>query len=187
MQAEHTLSSVVQVIGTLCFVLISVHVSMSDIRSRRVSNRQVLVLLLCGAVAVAIGGAPNDSLAMGLAGSLIGLACLLPLWLLGMLGAGDVKYFAAASLWVGPSLAWRAALIAALLGGLLGVVMLIRRSGVRDALNQAAVRALHQRAFIEAAAVAQNPQHGETLPYAVPMAIGLALAWFFPEFLRSLV
>jgi prepilin peptidase CpaA len=173
--------------GAACFVAISLHVALTDIRQRRVSNNQVVILLLTGVVAISLGGAPNESLALGLAGGLVGLGCWLPLWLLGMLGAGDVKYFAVASAWVGPALSWRAALLAAFLGGVLGMLMLARRSGLRDALNQAAVGALHQRAFLEAAAASQTSQQGETLPYAVPMAIALLIAWFFPEVLRSLV
>lgn len=84
-------------------LLLSTQVAISDLYARRVSNRW----LLCVA-AVAVGGlswawasgaAPFP--ATHLAGLLVGLAALLPFYLLGWMGAGDVKYFAVLGLLLG--------------------------------------------------------------------------------------
>jgi prepilin peptidase CpaA len=175
------------VVASLVFNSHVLIASVFDVRARRVPNWLVLSLLIMGIAAVAWGTAPSDSWRAASLGFATGLACWLPLWLLGMLGAGDVKLFAAASAWIGPSLSWRAALLAALLGGGIALAMLVQRRGLRKAADSVAVQAPHPRAIVGAAASAQHPQSAETVPYAVPMAIALAIAWFFPEFLRSLV
>jgi prepilin peptidase CpaA len=169
------------------FSLLLAVAAVSDVRRRRVPNWLVLALLVFSVAAMWVGASPATSwrgLTMGVA---TGLACWLPLWLLGLLGAGDVKLFAGASAWIGPSLSWRAALIAALLGGAMALFLLVRRGGMVAALNGVAVQALHQREFLGAAANATTPPEGDTLPYAVPMAMALLTAWFFPDFLRSIV
>lgn len=149
----------------------------TDVRWRRVPNGLVLVLLV-GAVGLALaGGRPLPaSLAAAGAGFAVGLALWLPFWLLGLLGAGDVKYFAAAAAWIGPALAWRAALVAALLGGALALVVLARRVGSGDALRQVVTQSAHARAFIAGAAVSSADARSRTFPYAVPMAVALLLA-----------
>ena len=89
----------------------------TDVRSRRIPNILVLWLLGLGAVGALMHWSTAASPMDAVLGGLTGLGLWLPFWLLGLLGAGDVKYFAAASVWVGAPLAWRAALLAALLGG----------------------------------------------------------------------
>ena len=65
----------------------------------------------------------------GLVRALSGLALGFSIWIMfhvaGGMGAGDVKLFAAAAAWLGPGGAWRAALVAALAGGVLSLGALI--------------------------------------------------------------
>jgi prepilin peptidase CpaA len=173
--------------STSAFVILLLAASVFDLSTRRVPNWLVVLVLGVG-IAVAMTGATSyGAFRSWILGCGVGLLLWLPLWLLGMLGAGDVKFFAAASGWIGPTLSWRAAVLAALLGGVMAVAMLAYRWGLRNAMDRAAVHALHQGAFLRAAVSTQRPQSGDTIPYAVPMSVALAIAWFFPEFLRSLV
>jgi len=145
--------------------------SWSDVRSRRVSNRLVMVLAGAGyAWALLTGGWFAGSITAVTAGG-IGLLLWLPLWLRGMLGAGDVKFFAAASVWLPVALVWRAALLAALLGGVLGVAFLVRRRKVPASRSPTAR---------PESVPSPSPL---TLPYAVPMAAALWLAWYRPGLL----
>jgi prepilin peptidase CpaA len=126
-----------------------------DIRSRRIPNWLVAIL---GALGIAFSIARLGAVA-GSKAAAVGFAVGLLLWILPfvlrMLGAGDVKLFAAAGAWIGALGAVYAAFYAALLGGALGLAWWLR---LRRGAKIAPVR--------------------PTLPYGVPMAIGLALvAW----------
>lgn len=153
----------------------------TDVRARRVPNALAAVLLAAGLLSAALGTAPAGTLASAALGAAVGLALWLPFWLLGLLGAGDVKFFAAGAAWIGPTLAWRSALLAALLGGLFALLVLAWRRGVRHAVASLLLQARHVRAFagsgtdVSALSPAQR-----SLPYAVPMALALCLAALQP-------
>ncbi|HEX5109970.1 MAG TPA: A24 family peptidase [Vicinamibacterales bacterium] len=88
----------------------------TDVRERRIPN--VLTFGAAGAallVHLAIGG-PNG-LGAAAAGWAVGTALFLPFFLLGGMGAGDVKLLAALGAWLGPSDAFWLAIYASLAGG----------------------------------------------------------------------
>ena len=156
-----------------------------DARQRRVPNALALVVLGAALGGVLVGAAPAARLSSALLGVLTGLALWLPFWLLRLLGAGDVKFFAAASAWVGPSLAVKAALVAALMGGLLGLIMLVQRRGWQE--TSALVRttiAMPAGAIVDVSAA---PSDERTLPYAIPMAIALGVTAVFPDYMRKVL
>lgn len=80
-------------IAYLTALLLGAHVAISDVMARRVSNRALLVVLVCvmAMQLLQIGSPP--SLASCLLGGVIGLAALLPFYAIGWMGAGDVKLF----------------------------------------------------------------------------------------------
>lgn len=150
-----------------------------DVRARRVPNALSLTLAALGlTVSVAgVAGAPRPGTAAAALG--VGLAVWLPFYLLRMLGAGDVKLFAAASAWLTPLASVRAAVGAALLGGVLGVLWMWRARG-------GAFTAVRLHHAIQQPSILRQPLPAGTLgsvrdprlPYAVPMAIALAVeAW----------
>lgn len=110
----------------------------TDLRARRISNALVVVVLVAAAVRVGLAalGAPvvtADAVLAGgpgaaALGALVGLAVMLPLYALGMMGAGDVKLFAAAGAWLGPAGVFAAAVYTALAGGVLAVAAVRLRS-----------------------------------------------------------
>ena len=104
-------------------------------------------------------------------------------YVIGVMGAGDVKYFAAMSAWLGPGLAWRTALLCALIGGVLAVVFLLRDSRLGRAL-QAIALAPFLRAF-PAPQVADLTalEARRQLPYGVAMGLGAIIAFLFPSIL----
>lgn len=155
--------------------------SISDIRHRRVPNMLVLAMLAGALLGSLLQLTPAASLAGMAMGAAVGLALWLPFWLLGLLGAGDVKFFAAGAAWLGPALGWRAALLAALLGGVWSVVVLLRRSGVHQTLSLVTTQTMHTTAFLHNADVTSRSAEARSLPYAVPMACALAVAAFAPE------
>jgi len=90
-----------------------------------------------------------------------------------MMGAGDVKFFAAAAAWLGPRGTLSAALVTALLGGVLGIGWVLARKLARnDAGGANTIAAPGERAGERASTV--------TLPYGVAMALGLGVAAWIP-------
>ncbi len=157
----------------------------TDLRARRIPNALVattLAVALLRAALAAWGGAPGaawgggPALAAGpgaaLLGAAGGLAVWLPFYAAGVLGAGDVKLFAAAAAWLGPHAVLPASLYAGLAGGALGLAYL-------------ALGARHRLAF----ALVAGPRAGALaggsrdtrLPYGLAIAAGvLAVAWGAP-------
>jgi prepilin peptidase CpaA len=114
-------SGIVTIGSGAAFVAMLAAAAVSDARTRRIPNALVAAIALLG-VAVAVVAAPWPAgLERAALGALTGLALWLPFHLLGWMGAGDVKLFAAASVWLGPAAAVRAALLTALLGGVLAL------------------------------------------------------------------
>jgi len=89
----------------------------TDVAARRIGNRLNLAIVVSGVVVHAmIGGL--GGVGSSLAGVGIGLAILLPFYVMGAMGAGDVKFLAAIGAWTGPA----GCLYALAIGGLLAGV-----------------------------------------------------------------
>ena len=136
----------------------------SDYRSRRIANGLVLLLLLHGLGASWLFDTPARDLTGAVTGSAVGLLLWLPAWLAGVLGAGDVKFFAAGAAWIGPSLTWRAALVAAIAGGAFAAWWMLRH---------------------RVAASRNHTPSIPSLPYAVPLGVALLLTTLAPRIVRS--
>ncbi|MDP3295073.1 MAG: A24 family peptidase [Nevskia sp.] len=102
-----------------------------DIRIRRIPN-----LLSLGAAALglllAASGYGSVTLAASLGGLALGLAALLPLYLIKAMGAGDVKLMAAVGAFLGPSVTLAAVLCTFIAGALIAIIVLIARDGLRE-------------------------------------------------------
>lgn len=170
--------SVPSLIGGLCFLAGLVAVSVTDIRSRRIPNKLVLVMALLGIVFSVISLPPSVGVLRALASCSIGFALWIPFHALRMLGAGDVKLFAAASCWLAPSQVFSAALVSAFAGGILSLVGLVLAHGLGLTAFRIAHVARDPKLLATPLAV---PAGRKTLPYGVAMAIGLAVVAWFPR------
>ena len=122
---------------------------------------------------------------MSLAGALVGLALLLPLWMIGGMGAGDVKLLAGVGAWVGPAATVGSFIGCALIGGILAIAMVLREGNVvrhwvmfqtigHEILSLR--RGLSNVTKISAVAAERKPTM-TLLPYGIPIAIG-AIGYF---------
>ena len=92
----------------------------TDLRTRRIPNVLVLIGLVVGTIGQSTqSGLPG--LATAGAGAIVGLVCLLPFYLRGAMGAGDVKLMAMCGAFLGPVQVFVAAVASLLLGGVIGV------------------------------------------------------------------
>lgn len=155
--------------------------SISDVRRRRIPNALVLygmALGLCFQVLAPAGTGlfpgSEAGLKAGLLGGLTGLALFLPLYVLRIMGAGDVKLLAMTGVWLGASGIVYATLWTLLAGGVLGLTVALGSGVLRQVghnmlriLRSTAVRTCSAGLLVQAPA----PTTGR-LPYAVAIATG---------------
>lgn len=98
-----------------------------DLRSQRIPN--LLTFGAAGAALLYHGLTQGlDGLLFGLAGLGLGLAVMLPPYLLGVMGGGDVKLMAAMGAWLGAFGVLQAFLFTAIFGGLYALAVLLRHT-----------------------------------------------------------
>src|SRR6476619_528728 len=120
-------------VGGIVFSAILVAAAVGDLRTRRIPNKLVAVLALLG-IAYSVARAPGiPGLFQAGGGLLAGLACWLPFYVMGWLGAGDVKLYAAAGAWLGPARAVEGALVGALFGAVLSLIWMAKSQGMKRA------------------------------------------------------
>jgi prepilin peptidase CpaA len=159
---------------------VSVIAASIDVFTRRISNW----LTLGGAVAAIVYAGSVDGghgLLVGVTGWLAGLALFLPMFVLGGMGAGDVKLLACLGAWLGPRQVFWVALYASIAGGLLAVVVALSRGYLRRAFANVWLLLAHWRVSgirpvpELTLAAGKSPR----LPYALPMLVGtVAALWF---------
>jgi prepilin peptidase CpaA len=167
------------------FTLLLVLVCISDLRTRRIPNRLVVWIMVLG-LAYSVGAYPWASgLARAVGGLLVGFVIWFPFYLLRMLGAGDVKFFAAASAWLGVAVALQAAALGALVGAVLAVVWMVRVDGWRLVLVRLAAGSVGAgRTAGEERLEPQQRSATRRVPYGVAMAVGLGVSAWLPHLLR---
>jgi prepilin peptidase CpaA len=174
-------ASSVSFVGGVCFTGALLAASLSDIRSRRIPNALVLALALLGVGYSAVVLSPTVGVPRALLGLAIGFGLWIPFYALRMLGAGDVKLFAAASCWLAPSQVFGGALLSALVGGVLSVIGLALAHGIGLTTFRIAHGLRDPRLLATPLAV---PKGRKTLPYGLAMTIGLLVVAWFPQWLR---
>ena len=143
-----------------------------DLRTRRVPNPLTATLAVLG-VGFAVTGISNLTVGASLAGLVLGLALMLPGHLFGGTGGGDVKLFAAAGAIIGPMPIVMAFLYTALAGGVLALVVALRRNRLQHTLG--ATARLISTAAANANAIA-SPLENNRFAYAPAIAVGTLIA-----------
>ena len=151
----------------------------TDFRSRRIPN-----VLTFGASAAAVvfwaATAGLSGAGWSVAGWAVGCAVFMPWFLLGGMGAGDVKLLAALGAWAGPSAAVWMALYAGIAGGVFAIVVSLTRGYLGEMFRNLWGLLM----FWRIAGVQPHPEltlktgRGPRLPYAFPITAGaLAVLW----------
>ncbi|MBN2139824.1 MAG: prepilin peptidase [Desulfovibrionaceae bacterium] len=155
--------------------------TVTDLRGQRIPNKltyPVMALALCyhGLTRGA------DGLIFGLAGLGLGLGLMIVPYLLGVMGAGDVKLMAAVGACLGAADTFSAFLFTSLAGGLYALALLLGRF---QALKMV-FRSLGRTLWIFMSSGRLQPAEGESglprLCYGVAIAAGTAAAMAFKAF-----
>jgi len=101
-------------IGLLLFTALSF---VFDVRFRKIPNG-IVFLGLSVATGLHLFAVDGEGWTFALLGGVVGLGCAMPLYLLGAIGAGDAKWFAAAGAFAGPVGAGTLVLASVLAGGI---------------------------------------------------------------------
>ncbi|MFS0756277.1 A24 family peptidase [Noviherbaspirillum sp. 1P10PC] len=154
--------------------LLVVTAALFDIKSRRIPNK----LVFPGALA-AIAYHTMSPYGIGFFGSMgglaVGLAALLPLYMIRAMGAGDVKLMAMVGAFLGPMSAVGAIMTTFIAGGALAIAAAIRNKSAQRMLNN--IRAMMAHALVGAAtgtriyADIRSVSAGK-LPYGIAIAVG---------------
>jgi len=110
----------------------------ADFRSRTIPNRLTLTALLAALVCHSLTGGPQG-FAAAASGALAGGGILLVGWLLGWMGAGDVKLMAAVGAWLGWPASLTATLAALLAGGVIALMVAARHGALGRSVHGAAM------------------------------------------------
>jgi prepilin peptidase CpaA len=152
---------------------IAVFACTTDLRSRRIPNALVLVGLISGvglnSWAFGVGG-----LMSSLFGAAVGLALFLPVFALGGMGGGDVKLLAALGAMLGSIGILKVAVVAALSGGLLALIVALFKRRCWQMLRGTAHLLIFwtQEGLRPCRDVSLESASALKIPYAVPIAIG---------------
>ena len=150
-----------------------------DVRTRRIPNWLTFPAAFLGLVAAtaAHGGHGTVSSAAGL---VVGLALFFPLFALKGLGAGDVKLMGALGAWLGASIIFGVAFYTSLAGGVLALALIVRHRYGGQATRNLLLLFTHWRVvgITPLDSLTLETSAGPKLPYALPIAAGVALAFW---------
>lgn len=141
-----------------------------DVRSRRIPNWLTAGLFVSG-VGLGLWHSGGAGVFLALAGTVLGLAMLLPFYTLGAIGAGDVKLLAGLGAVMGPQVLVTIAIYAALAGGLISIFILAKTGRLLVALHEI---------FVEHRPPSAS---GAKAPYGVAIASGMYLTLVLPSVL----
>lgn len=151
--------------------------SISDYRTYRIPN-----WLTFGGAAfalvykTAVAASPSSALLMAFGGLLLGLFILLPLYVLGVMGAGDVKLMAMVGAFLGVDETFQAVLLAFLVGGMaaIGFALFKGKLGrlLRNAKSAAYGMLASSMAGIKPEARIDASQSVGKLPYGICISVG---------------
>ena len=110
----------------------------ADVRTRRIPNLLTGSAVLAG-VLVHLAARGTGGLWDSILGLLVAGGMLLPGWLFGWMGAGDVKLMAAVGAWLGLAQGLLATLAALIAGGVIALFVAVRRGVLRRSLWGAAM------------------------------------------------
>lgn len=146
----------------------------TDVRHRKILNLVTLPAILTGFLFHVVTSGLNGFFFSGI-GFLVGLGLLVIPFIMGGIGAGDVKLLAAIGAWKGAVFVCYTTLFGAAVGGVIALFILLKRKRFLFTLKHSlfSFRVLKNQKTLQEL----DETYGYvSIPYAVPIAIGAILA-----------
>jgi prepilin peptidase CpaA len=149
----------------------------TDYRSRRIPNALTVAGLAAALLLRAVLG--PEAILDGLVGALLAFVLTLPLLMLGVMGGGDAKLLIAIGAFMGPRHFLWAAVLIAIIGGMMAVLDAGRRGVLLPVLFNCGQIMKHWATFGRRGANRSFATVGAlTIPYGIAIAAGALLWWF---------
>jgi prepilin peptidase CpaA len=142
-----------------------------DVRTRRIPNAFTMPLAAAGVLLAAVGWG-TVGIGAALAGWAAGLLLMLPGYLIGATGGGDVKLFAAVGAFLGPSLMVLALVHTAVAGAVLALAVAALRGRIAETINGTSLLVMTRGKY---ASALENPAVRNRFAYAPAIAVGAVL------------
>lgn len=155
------------------FLLVSVY---TDLRFRRILNAAVMAVLFSG-VAIHCAYFGLSGLASSLMGCFAGFFFLFPFYLLGAMGAGDVKFMMAVGALKGAGFVLFGGLYGAVIGGIAAVIVLAGQKRLIKTLKDIFLSLYVLITARTPESLKPGPGQKTCLPYTVFLSLGMALYW----------
>ncbi len=162
------------VLSKMLIVIVTVLAAVWDLKTYRIPNWLTFSAMLLGFVISAFGAGAPGGIRDALIGFGVGFAVMLPFFLFGVMGGGDVKLAAAFGALGGLQFVINALLMGALLGGAFALVYLVWQKGLRDAFKKVFCDMLALFVF----GVGPESEMEMVMPYGVFVSLGAFLALF---------
>jgi prepilin peptidase CpaA len=146
----------------------------TDLKSRKIYNKVIAPgLAIAFSVQFAVGG--WQALGDAAVGFLVGLSVLLIPYLLGGMGAGDVKLMALVGALKGTMFVLVTSVYMALLGGVIALFVLLCRKGVKKRMQGMLISLIGLRYGMKIPLIADKEAMTASYPYGVAIAGGAVL------------
>jgi prepilin peptidase CpaA len=164
-----------EIIVTTIFPGLMIFAAFTDLLTMTIPNRLIIALAAAFFVVAALTGLGWADTGVHIVVAIAAFALSFTLFWLGWIGGGDVKLFAATSLWVGPHLILAYSLYASMLGMGLGLILLFWRALRLPSMltDQGWLVRLHY------------PKEG--IPYGIALAVAGLLIYPSTPFMTALV
>jgi len=144
-----------------------------DGKELRVPNWITFPMILSGLVYSAVAG---GGFLAGMTGMLMGLACLLPLYAVGGMGAGDVKLMAGMGAWLGWQITLEAFIVSVVVGAIMAVLMVLLKGTWKkhyeNFLTILSEWVVIRNPYELSRIAAERKPTMALLPYGIPICIG---------------
>ncbi|MED1468698.1 A24 family peptidase [Bacillus salipaludis] len=150
----------------------------TDIKSRKILNIVTLPTIIFGLFFYFFTTGVDGFLYSG-KGLLVGLSLLLIPYLLGGMGAGDVKLMAAIGSLMGSSFVFYSFIYTALIGGAIALILIIKKNGFINIIKSTFFNVVFFRSNLGSMIIAKDKKGSISFPYGVAIVLGTlcTLVW----------
>ncbi|WP_249869048.1 A24 family peptidase [Oceanobacillus saliphilus] len=166
----------------LALILILTISVITDLKSRKILNIITLPAIVVALIYHCLTAGFEGFAFSGL-GFLVGLGLLFIPFIMGGIGAGDVKLLAAIGAWKGTMFILYTGIYAAIIGGLIALVILIKKKQLGLTIKSMLFSLFFLKGTKGSLQISSNDDQSVSIPYAIPIALGTLLTFVMERFL----